>query len=57
MLKSYESVIDEVLKVWRLNSESGTQEVLIFWQKCLETGFEKSSRWDASKARIGIKNI
>ena len=38
--KSYESWIDEVVKVWRLNSQSATQEVLKIGQKCFERGLD-----------------
>ena len=56
-IKSYESGSDEVLEVWRLNSQSGTQEVLKIGKKCFERGLQMFSRWNARKSRIGIKMI
>ena len=52
--KSYESVSDEVLEVWRLISQSGTQEILKIIQKCFERGFGNFLRWIARKWRIRI---
>ena len=53
----YESTIDEVLKVWRLNSQSGTQEFLKIGQKCFRRKFKKHSRRNVRKWSIGIMMI
>ena len=56
-IKSLESRSVEVLAIWRLNSQSGTQEVLKIGLKCFERGLRKFSRWNARKLRIAIKMI
>ncbi len=56
-IKSYESEINEVLKVWRLNSLRWTLEVPKIGQNYFEGGFEMFSLWNAWKSRIGIKKI
>ena len=40
-IESYESGSDEVLELWRLKSQSGTQEVLKIGKKYFESGFWK----------------
>ena len=54
-IKSYESMIDGVLKVWRLNDQSGTQEFLKIGQKCFRRKLQKLSRKNVRKWSIGIK--
>ena len=56
-IKSLESGSFELLEIWRLNSQSGTQEVLKIGLKCFERGLRKFSGWNARKFRIGIKMI
>ena len=38
-IETYESGSDEVLELWRLNSQSGTLEVLKIGKKYFESGF------------------
>ena len=45
-IQRYESGTDKLLRGWRFNSESGTQEFL-----------KKFSNWNARNSRIGIKII
>ena len=54
-IKIYESMIDEVLKVLRLNSQSGTQEFLKIGQKCFRRKFEKHSRRMLENGALGSR--
>ena len=56
-IKNFENGIDEVLKVWRLNTQSGKQEFVKIGQKCFRWGLKKFSNWNARNSRIGIKKI
>ena len=56
-IKIFENGIDEVLKVWRLNTQSGKQELVKIGQKSFRWGLKKFSNWNARNSRIGIKKI
>ena len=56
-IKIFENGIGEVLKVWRLNSQSGKQEFVKIGQKCFRWVLKKFSNWNARNSRIGIKKI
>ena len=55
--KNFENGIDEVLKVWRINTQSGKQEFVKIGQKCFRWVLKKFSNWNARNSRIGIKKI
>ena len=56
-IKIFENGIDDVLKVWRLNTQSGKQEFVKIGQKCFRWVLKKFSNWNARNSRIGIKKI
>ena len=56
-IKGYESMIEKVLKVIRLNTQSGTKEFLKIGQKSFRRKLEKLSRRNVRKWSIGIKII
>ena len=54
-IKSQESMIEEVLNVWRLNSQCGTQEFLKIGKKCFRRKFEKHSRRMLENGALGSR--
>ena len=56
-IKIFENGIDDVLKVWRLNTQSGKQEFVKIGQRCFRWVLKKFSNWNARNSRIGIKKI
>ena len=56
-IKNFENGIDEVLKVWRLNTQSGKQEFGKIGQNCFRWGLKKFSNGNARNSSNGIKKI